>query len=115
MGIGDGSTTTPAVASSTPAVISDGAELADSQQNRGGTAIRLNPIKLRQMKERRHAIEDEVSRVEGEIANYEKALANFTSAEKTMRTSELLGARRTDLEALMSEWEQVSQTVEANR
>jgi hypothetical protein len=32
-----------------------------------------------------------------------------------MRTSELLGARRADLEALMSEWEQVSQTIEANR
>jgi ATP-binding cassette subfamily F protein 3 len=77
--------------------------------------VKLNPIKLHLMKERRREIEDEVSRVEGEIANYEKALANFTSAEKTMRTNELLGARRADLEALMSEWEQVSQTIEANR
>ena len=76
---------------------------------------KLNPIKLHQMKERRRELEDEVSRVEGEIANYERALANFTSVEKTVRTGELLGARRADLEALMREWEQVSQTIEANR
>jgi ATP-binding cassette, subfamily F, member 3 len=76
---------------------------------------KLNPIKLHLMKERRREIEDEVSRLEGEIADFERALANFTSAEKTMRTSELLGARRADLEALMTEWEKVSQTIEANR
>jgi ATP-binding cassette, subfamily F, member 3 len=76
---------------------------------------KLNPIKLHQMKERRREIEDEVTRIEGEIADYERALANFTSVEKTMRTSELLGARKADLEALMTEWEQVSQTIEANR
>ena len=76
---------------------------------------KLNPIKLHLMKERRREIEDEVTRLEGEIAEYERALANYTSAEKTMRTSELLGARRADLETLMSEWEEVSQTIEANR
>jgi len=27
----------------------------------------------------------------------------------------MLGARRADLETLMAEWEQVSQTIEANR
>jgi hypothetical protein len=32
-----------------------------------------------------------------------------------MKTSERLGRRRADLEALMTEWEQVSQTIEANR
>jgi ATP-binding cassette subfamily F protein 3 len=78
-------------------------------------ANKLNPIKLHLLKERRRELEDEVSRLEGEIAGYERALANFTSAEKTQRTSELLGARRSDLETLMNEWEQVSQTIEANR
>ena len=76
---------------------------------------KLNPIKLHLMKERRREIEEEVSRVEGEIADFERALANFTSAEKTMKTSERLGRRRADLEALIREWEQVSQTIEANR
>src|SRR5882724_899378 len=76
---------------------------------------KLNPIKVHLMKERRREIEDEVTRLEGEIAEYERALANFSSVEKTVRTNELLGARREDLEALMAEWEQVSQTIEANR
>jgi len=76
---------------------------------------KLNPIKLHQMKERRRELEDKVTRLEGEIAEYERALANFTSAEKTIRTSELLGARRADLETLLTEWEQVSQAIEANR
>ena len=65
--------------------------------------VKLNPIKLHRIKEHRRELEEEVSRVEGEIA------------EKTQRTSERLGARRADLEALINEWEQVSQTIEANR
>jgi ATP-binding cassette, subfamily F, member 3 len=78
-------------------------------------AGRLNPIKLRQMKERRRAIEDEITRLEVEIADYEAALSNFKSAEETIRISELLTARRADLDALMSEWEQVAETIEANQ
>ena len=76
---------------------------------------RLNPIKLRQMKQRRQAIEDEVTRLEVEIADYEAALANFKSAEETIRLSEVLAARRNDLTALMSEWEQVAELIEASR
>jgi len=78
-------------------------------------AGRLNPIKLRQMKERRHAIEDEVTRLEVEIADFEHALANFRSVEETRDLTELLNARRKDLEALLAEWETVAQTIEANR
>jgi ATP-binding cassette subfamily F protein 3 len=76
---------------------------------------RLNPIKLRQMKERRRAIEDEVTRLEVEIADYEQALANFKSAEETVRVSDLLNARRADLTSLLAEWEEVAQAIEANR
>jgi ATP-binding cassette subfamily F protein 3 len=76
---------------------------------------RLNPIKLRQMKQRRHAIEDEVTRLEVEIADFEHALANFRSAEETVTLTELLNARRADLESLLAEWEQVAQAIEANR
>ncbi len=78
-------------------------------------AGRLNPIKLRQMKERRRAIEDEVTRLEVEIADFEQALANFRSAEETRDLTELLNARRKDLEGLLAEWETVAQTIEANR
>ena len=82
----------------------------------GSTAktARLNPIKLRQMKERRHSIEDEVTRLEVEIAEYERELADYKDAETTMEVNDLLTARRSDLESLMSEWEQVAETIEAN-
>ncbi|MCX6627128.1 MAG: ABC-F family ATP-binding cassette domain-containing protein [Candidatus Solibacter sp.] len=77
-------------------------------------ATRLNPIKLRQMKERSHAIEDEITRLEVEIADYEAALGNFVNVEETKRVHELLGARRADLEALMIEWQDVAQLIETN-
>jgi len=67
------------------------------------------------MKERRRAIEDEVTRLEVEIADYEQALANFKSAEESVRVGDLLNARRADLAGLMAEWEEVAQAIEANR
>jgi ATP-binding cassette, subfamily F, member 3 len=75
---------------------------------------RLNPIKLRQMKERRREIEEEVTRLEAEIGDYEAGLANFVSVEETRRLSDLLDARRGDLNAVMAEWEEVVETIEAN-
>jgi ATP-binding cassette subfamily F protein 3 len=75
---------------------------------------RLNPIKLRQMRERREAIEDEVTKLEVEIADYEAALGSFVSTEETRRVTGLLNARRADLEALLGEWEQVAQSIETN-
>ena len=88
-------------------------EPAPEKKSAGGG--RLNPIKLRQMKQRRQAIEDEVTRLEVEIADYEAALANFKSVEETIRLSELLAARRSDLTALMSEWEQVAELIETSK
>jgi ATP-binding cassette subfamily F protein 3 len=76
---------------------------------------RLNPIKLRQMKDRARAIEDEITRLEVEIADLELALGNFVSAEQTVELSEMLESRRKDMESLMAEWEQVEETIEANR
>ncbi|HTX38305.1 MAG TPA: ABC-F family ATP-binding cassette domain-containing protein [Bryobacteraceae bacterium] len=78
-------------------------------------AARLNPIKLRRMKERQREIEEEVTRLELEISDYEAGLAHFVSIEETRRLTALLEARRADLAALMSEWEEVGQTLEANR
>jgi ATP-binding cassette, subfamily F, member 3 len=80
----------------------------------GGGGKRLNPIKLRQMKERRSSIEDEVTKLEAEIADYEAELSNFVNVEETARVTGLLNARRADLEALMNEWEEVANTIEAN-
>ena len=75
---------------------------------------RVNPIKLRQMRERRAAIEVEVSQRETEIAGLEASLGNFVNVEETVRVNDLLNARRADLEALLKEWEDVAQSIEAN-
>jgi ATP-binding cassette subfamily F protein 3 len=88
---------------------------APSPTPKKAAPARLNPIKLRQMKEHRREIEDEITRLEVEIADYEHALANFVSADETVRISDLLNARRTDLVNLMMEWEDVAQTIEANK
>jgi ATP-binding cassette subfamily F protein 3 len=76
---------------------------------------RLNPIKLRQMKERQRAIEDEVTRLEVEIADFEAALSTFQSAEMSIEIAELLESRRKDMKDIMTEWEEVSEIIEANR
>jgi len=89
--------------------------LAPAPRKPSQKPARLNPIKLRQMKERRREIEDEVTRLEVEIADYERALANFVNVEETIRLNGLLNARRGDLASLMTEWEDVAQTIEANR
>jgi ATP-binding cassette, subfamily F, member 3 len=75
---------------------------------------RLNPIKLRQMQERQGEIEEEVTRLEAEIAYIESSLSNFRSVDETLRLTDLLASRRSELEALMTEWEDVAQTIEAN-
>jgi ATP-binding cassette, subfamily F, member 3 len=90
-----------------PATTADAGAAADPSR-------RLNPIKMRQMKERRREIEEDVTRLETEIADYEAALSNYVSAEETRRVSDLLEARRKDLEGLMAEWEDVAQSIEAN-
>jgi ATP-binding cassette subfamily F protein 3 len=76
---------------------------------------RLNPIKLRQMKERQRSIEDEVTRLEVEIADFESALSHFQTAEHSIEIAELLESRRKDMTSLMAEWEEVSASIEANR
>jgi ATP-binding cassette subfamily F protein 3 len=103
--VAEGESTLAVIAETRAAAPADGT--ADS-------AKRLNPIKLRQMKDRLREIEEEVTRLETEIADHEAALSNYVSAEETRRVSDLLEARRQELEDLMAEWENVSQAIEAN-
>jgi ATP-binding cassette subfamily F protein 3 len=112
---GGGSAPIPAGDSTAPlATVPAPAETIAATEPAKAAATRLNPIKLRQMKERSRAIEDEITRLEVEIADYEAALANFVNVDETKRIMELLEARRADLEALMFEWEDVVQLIEAN-
>src|SRR5712671_4462681 len=51
---------------------------------------RLNPIKLKQMKERLVELEEEIARLEAAITIAETALQNFVSVEETQRQTDLL-------------------------
>jgi ATP-binding cassette subfamily F protein 3 len=76
---------------------------------------RLNPIKLRQMKDRQRSIEDEITRLEMEIADFEQALSAYQSAEMSVEIAGILASRRQDMTNLLAEWEEVSKILEANR
>jgi ATP-binding cassette subfamily F protein 3 len=73
---------------------------------------RINPIKLRQMEQRRQEIEEEVTRLETVIADCENALTRFVSADETARQTAELAKNRAELQKLMAEWESVSQVLE---
>jgi ATP-binding cassette subfamily F protein 3 len=75
-------------------------------------AKRLNPIKLKKLKDRSQELEEQIAQVEAEIAQYERELGGFVNMEQTMRTTALLDQRRSGLERLVKEWEQVSGELE---
>jgi len=81
------------------------AELSDAK------ARRLNPIKRKQMQDRLHEVEEEITRVEAAIALYETQLQQFVSAEETQRQSQELALRKGDLQNLMGEWEELSEAL----
>ena len=74
---------------------------------------RLNPIKLKQMKERLQEVEEEIARHEAAITTTETALQSFMSVEETQRQTDLLNRAKADLEHAMGEWEELSQVLEA--
>src|SRR5215469_6327832 len=75
-------------------------------------AKRINPIKLRQMKERRRELEEEVVRLEAAVAQAETALQSFVSAEETQLQTGLLERSKLDLERCMTEWEDLAAALE---
>jgi ATP-binding cassette subfamily F protein 3 len=71
-------------------------------------AKRLNPIKRQQMEDRLHEIEEEIARGEAAIALCETQMLTFVSAEETQQQTQELARRKTDLQSLMKEWEELS-------
>ena len=110
-----GTTQTPKHEPRAPAGCAAGEVAASPPPKQDDKNRRLNPIKLRQMKDRQRSIEDEITRLEVEILDFEQALSNFQSAEHSADIAELLESRRTDMQNLLAEWEEVSETIEANR
>jgi septal ring factor EnvC (AmiA/AmiB activator) len=70
-------------------------------------------MKRKQMTERLAKVEAEVSRAEAIIAESEDALGRYVSTEETQRLSSLLEEKRRSLQALESEWAELSEALEA--
>ncbi len=87
----------------------DCAPAAEASEPKGK---RLNPIKRQQMEDHLHEIEEEIARAEAAIALCETELQSFVSAEETQRQTQELVRRKTDLQSLMAEWEELSEALE---
>jgi ATP-binding cassette subfamily F protein 3 len=75
---------------------------------------RMNPIKMKQLQDRCQQLEEEIAALEEGIVDCELKLQSFVSAEVTQRQTDLLAQYRTSLAVRMSEWEELSQGLEAS-
>jgi ATP-binding cassette, subfamily F, member 3 len=73
---------------------------------------RLNPLKRKQMENRLHELEEEISRTECEIVQLETALQNFVNAEESQRQSQELDRKKASHAALMEEWEELAESLQ---
>ena len=74
---------------------------------------RVNPMKLKKLQDQLTQTESRIAELESQIAQNESALADYKSAEESMRLSTLLTTLREELETRVTEWEQLSQDLEA--
>ena len=75
---------------------------------------RLNPIKRKQLEDRVQQLEEEISETEAAIARCEAALQNFVSAEQSQRQSQELDRNKASHAALLQEWEELAESLEAS-
>jgi ATP-binding cassette, subfamily F, member 3 len=90
--------------------VSTNGKSADTNEKE--SARRVNPIKLKQMRERLKSVEEEIPRVETSIGDAEQALGIFVSAEETARVSDDLEKLRERHSSLTSEWEELMTQLE---
>jgi ATP-binding cassette subfamily F protein 3 len=74
---------------------------------------RVNPLKLKQMKERVQELEEEISRLESVIIHAQTALQKFVSPGETQRQNNLLKNAKSELEGRVAEWEGLAADLEA--
>ncbi len=78
-----------------------------------GNKKRANPMKVKKLQDRLREVERQVASLESEIARHEAELAEFKTVEETLRLTELVAARRGELESRVAEWEELSAELEA--
>jgi ATP-binding cassette subfamily F protein 3 len=105
---------------STPTPLVEAAGARNGDGRNGAEALKpatkpkkVNTFKLQKMQERCQELENEIARAESDIASCEQALQTFVSAEETINQTNLLNQRRSDLEKLMTEWEELSQALQS--
>jgi ATP-binding cassette subfamily F protein 3 len=76
-------------------------------------AKRVNPMKLQKMKDRCQTVEGDIARTESAIAKLEAELGEYKNAYDSLRIARMLDENRAALEKLMSEWEELSATIES--
>jgi ATP-binding cassette, subfamily F, member 3 len=86
---------------------------ASSEAIPAAKAKRLNPIKRKKMEDRIRELEGEISRAETAIAQSETALQDFVSAAESQRQTQELDQRKAAHAALIREWEELSQSLQA--
>jgi ATP-binding cassette, subfamily F, member 3 len=109
-------------------ILSEAPEGAQSKDPEGATVAdalnsvqpqipikRLNPIKLKQLEDRLSHAEQEIPRIEEAIAAVEARLGNFTSAEQSQKDAAELDDLREQRQSLLTEWEELSLTLEEQR
>jgi ATP-binding cassette subfamily F protein 3 len=74
---------------------------------------RLNPILLKQMQAQAKDLEGRIAALESEIQQAELRLSDFTTPQESVRLASMLEDRRVQLDRAMSEWESVTQEIEA--
>src|SRR5450631_3998342 len=97
-------------AASTPANGNGASDTASSIEAKK----RLNPIKRKQMEDRVHDLEEEISRTESAIAHLETALQNFVSADESQRQSQELDQHKATHAALIKEWEDMAEALQGS-
>jgi ATP-binding cassette subfamily F protein 3 len=101
-------TPNPPAMSPTPSSVPVNGDRAPAAEAAEAKGKRLNPIKRQQMEDRLHEIEEEIARAEAAIALCETQMLTFVSAEETQQRTQELARRKTDLQNLMKEWEELS-------
>jgi ATP-binding cassette, subfamily F, member 3 len=75
---------------------------------------RLNPLKRKQLEDRVHELEEEISRTEAAITNLETALQDFISAEESQHQVQELDRNKANHAAMIEEWESLAATLQAS-
>lgn len=83
------------------------AQTVGREDNDGSRPKRINPIRLRQMRERCDVLEEEIPRMEAAIATTEREMAVFVSADLLQTQTNQIARLRNERETLLTEWEEL--------